>query len=302
MAMAVTAMAGLIARPDALRELRAIGVIGSLMLVGFAVRTSREHASLRERDGGRPFFDPEVVAKAGAAKGLLFVDGDHAFNLAYDPAVKDPGAGLVVRRARGDERDRLVWEKLGKPPAFHFRMDPWSKPPVGPLVESWSPPPDNGGQWRFEGEAEWPPLEQSGGYAVPTWLAQGSCVSGGLALGLTRTGQGEVCVIVEIPWPDRGDWEVRVRMITAERPHVRAWLEPDRESAEEGRLPPVNMRRLDEPTPLETARTPDGRRCLELTPIRVRTKARSGLLNVCSDDSWAGLDAVVLRRPTPIQD
>lgn len=302
MAIAIASIAGLGTRPDSRRELRAIGVVVSLMLLGFAVRTSREHASLRERDGGRPFFDPQVVARAGATSGLLFVDGDHAFNLAYDPAVNDPAGGLVVRRARGDERDRLAWEKLGKPPAFRFRMDPWSKPPVEPHVEPWSPPAGEPGLWRFEGEAEWPPLEQSGGYAVPTWLAQGSCVSGGLALGLTRTDKGPVCVVVEIPWPDRGEWEVRVHMITGERPHVHAWLDPERESGDEGRLPPVDPWQLDESKPLQTPRTPDGRRCLELSPIRVRAKAKSGLLNVCSDDPWAGLDAVVLGRPTPNHD
>lgn len=285
-AIAVASIARLSEGARALGELRALAVLAALMALGFAVRTSREHASLRERDGGRPLFEPRVVAAAGVSSGLLLVDGDHAFNLAHDPAARDASRALVVARARGDDRDRLLWERLGRPRAYRYRMDPWAAPPVPASLQPWSPP-HAAAVWRFEGEAEWPPLAQSGGYAAPAWLAPGGCVSSGIALGMIRSGDEPMCVTVEVPWPGPGEWEVSVRMVTGERASVRARLQGEARWVES---------RGDEPAP---ERAPDGRRCVRMPSIRAQGTGQSGRLTVCSEEAWSALDAVEVRRSTP---
>src|SRR5258706_4911306 len=71
---------------------------------GFAVHAVFGHVALAERDGGRPMFEQDVLRRASFTHGLLFVETDHAFNLAYDPdAARDPGPGrIVVARLKND--------------------------------------------------------------------------------------------------------------------------------------------------------------------------------------------------------
>ncbi len=132
-------------------SLRAGFVIAALMVLGFSTRSIREHRLLRDRDGGLPAFLPELAPK----EGLLFVDSDAAFALAYQ---MEPSK-LHVARFRGDAHDRVLYERLGKPPTFHYEFA--EAPKVTPFV----PKESN----RFESEVDWPPLSQSGGYAIPFW-------------------------------------------------------------------------------------------------------------------------------------
>ena len=124
-------------------------------LLGFACHGSFSHRDLADREGGRPMFEPELVALRDEPGGvLLFVDTDHAFNLGYDPALGrrlasgaaasiDPddddfaAAGsasprlapgeLLVARTTSPDRDRLLWERLGRPAAYAYRFR-WHHP------------------------------------------------------------------------------------------------------------------------------------------------------------------------------
>ncbi len=156
----------------------------ALALVGFAVRSGFDHASLRDRDGGRPLFEPAVVARAGVTRGLLFVDTDHGFDLAFDPG----GAGdLDVARFHGDALDRFAWAARGRPPAFRYRF---LAPPDGGLaqafVEPLAFPPLRAGEPRvIEGASLWPALAQSRGWAIPEWVAS-TCAATGHWLAIRR--------------------------------------------------------------------------------------------------------------------
>ncbi|HEY2518170.1 MAG TPA: hypothetical protein VGI39_45180, partial [Polyangiaceae bacterium] len=155
---------------------------------GFAVHGAYAHEQLAARDGGRPMFDSEDLPRAGQAA-LVFLDTDHGFDLAHDPdaaAHAEPGGpggrGVVVARRRGDDHDRLLYERLGSPATWHYRFElplPSAPATVADLVPSaattprvgtldrWTPlPASHSGlveTWRFEAENEWPPLAQTGG-------------------------------------------------------------------------------------------------------------------------------------------
>jgi hypothetical protein len=273
---------------------RSLCAIASIMLAGFALRASHQHALLRDRDGGRPLYDPTLVAASVPDTGLLFVGGDHAFNLAYDPSVQAPAQGRWVARARGDDRDRLLWERLGRPAAWRFRMDPWSKPPTEAQIARWEPNVDDPGAWRFEAEAEWPPLGQRGGYVVPTWLSPDSCVSSGVALALVRTGQEPACVTLEVPWPAKQAWDVRATLVADETASVQAWIDSG-----DGRRDWVLPDRIDARQWPDSSRSPDGRWCLGLPPLRVNAGEKSGRMTVCSRQSWLAVDVIRLTVPTP---
>jgi hypothetical protein len=142
----------------------------ALALAGFAFRAGFDHAQLRDRDGGRPLFEPAELARAGVTRGLVFVDSDHGFDLAYDPA---PPGDLAFARLRYDALDRLTWEAHGRPPAFRYRF---VVPPAGGLasvsVEPMVfPPPAAPASLLIEGESLWPPLDQLGGWATADFAA-----------------------------------------------------------------------------------------------------------------------------------
>jgi hypothetical protein len=150
----------------------------TLSLLGFGVRASAEHRLLRDRDGGRPFFEPAVLTKARVDRGLMFVGSDHGFNLAYDPQASDAHTHLVVSREYGDDRDRMVWEELGRPAAYRYVFDGRETP--SPVLAPWSAGPVPH-PYRYEAEAEWPPLAQEGGWFEPVF-ATGTCAWGGRLL------------------------------------------------------------------------------------------------------------------------
>ncbi len=196
-------------------------------LLGFACHGSYSHRALSEREGGRPMFEPEVVSQAlqaptlpGERRGaLLFVDTDHAFNLGYDPALGRrlasgeapftataarrgglPGrrlapGELLVARTTSPDRDRLLWERLGRPPAYAHRLLqrehepqiellPWSVSFVeapGALPASDGAVDRAPGRLRFEAEHDWPPLTVREGWSQPSFPVA-PCASGARAL------------------------------------------------------------------------------------------------------------------------
>jgi hypothetical protein len=141
----------------------------ALALAGFAFRAGFDHAQLREREGGRPFFEPAALARAGVTRGLVFLDTDHGFALAFDPA---PSSGLAFARYRGDDLDRMAWEAFGRPPAFRYRfhVPPSGVAEVGVEPLTLTPIADDV-PLNVEGESLWPPVAQERGWAFPAWAA-----------------------------------------------------------------------------------------------------------------------------------
>lgn len=160
----------------------------ALALVGFAVRAGFQHAQLRDRDGGSPMFEPRLLAASGVDHGLVFVDTDHGFNLAFDPAASARKAssahGIAIARFHGDDLDRLLWAARGQPPAFRYRYDfqPDNAPALVSL-EALSFQPPGLEPLAIEGESLWPPREQRDGWAFAE-QASGTCASAGRWLAL----------------------------------------------------------------------------------------------------------------------
>lgn len=152
-----------------------------LSLVGFALHGSFEHAKLRDRDGGRPMFEPEVLARAQMGSGVVFVDTDHGFLLGHDPNARDAHHGIVVLRQHGDAHDRLAWEHLGRPDPFRYHFDP-TRPNAQATVERIAPEQLSALR-RFEAEAEWPAMSVAQGWVRPVFPPN-DCTSArrGLAL------------------------------------------------------------------------------------------------------------------------
>jgi hypothetical protein len=150
-------------------------------LLGFAVHGAFEHHALRERDGGRPMFEPRVLKSHGVSRGLVFVDTDHGFALGHDPAARDPKREIVVVRRHADAHDRVLWERLGRPDAYHYVFDPGQSrftPQVWPVETRTLQTAQS-----FEAEAEWPPWSVSRGWVMPVYPPN-DCTSArrGLAL------------------------------------------------------------------------------------------------------------------------
>jgi hypothetical protein len=147
-------------------------------LTGFALHTAYDHERLASREGGRPMFEPSALQKAGVDRGLVFVDTDHGFALGHDPRVRDARDGVVVARRRHDANDVILWERLGRPPAFAYELS---------LAENAPPPalvafvPQVTPRLRFEAEAQWPPLFVEGGSVQPIFPP---CASAQRALAL----------------------------------------------------------------------------------------------------------------------
>lgn len=171
-------------RPRTLRRL-ASALVG-LGLLGFATYLASDHAQLRDREGGRPMFEPSLAPPPGH---LLFLDTDHGFALAraHRP--------LVVRR-HGDAHDRLVWEHHGRPPAWRY-VFPFEGPPAEPHLVPLAFALDDP-LFILEGEATWPPHEQRAGWAWPTHVPFG-CASGGRVLAVHPAGSVPAEVIVTLP-------------------------------------------------------------------------------------------------------
>jgi len=144
-------------------------------VAGFALHGRHAHEELRDREAGRPLFEPAVVASAGVTHGLLFVDTDHGFNLGHDPSATGAATALLVARAHDDAHDRQLYERLGRPPTYRYLYDfhRGAPPHVVPYVPAATSP--------LEAEAEWPVLGLQGS-AYPR---AAPCASGGKALRLT---------------------------------------------------------------------------------------------------------------------
>ena len=163
---------------------------------------------LRDREGGRPYFEPQVLADAKVDRGLLFVGTDHAFNLAYDPGAKDPARALVVAREFGDDRDRLVWERLGRPAAHRYLFDGLDE--SKPAVVVWTPgPPPH--PYRFEAEAEWPPIRQEGGSFEPVF-AHGTCAWGARLLAVNSGTERPFDGAISFPVPAKGTFRIALHI------------------------------------------------------------------------------------------
>lgn len=151
-----------------------------LLLGGFAFVTNQDHRALADREQGRPYFEPAVLVAAGVERGLVFVDTDHGFNLAHDPGVRAAAAGVVVARWRGDANDRLLWEQLGRPPAFAYAGPATGAAPrLVPRTISAS------AALRYEAESYWPLAELREGWAYPDFVP---CASRGAGVRLRATG------------------------------------------------------------------------------------------------------------------
>jgi hypothetical protein len=188
----------------------------ALSAIGFAVHASHDHVALRDRDGGRPMFEPDVLANASLKTGLVFVETDHGFNLGYDPSARTTD-GIVVARLRGDDRDRMVYEALGRPPTYQYKFD-LAETAKEPTVTPWTPPESSGSR-RLEAEAEWPALTQAGGFAAPGWSDK--CASGKRALVITPEPGKRAHVTLELPIPSKGRYTVELRTADGVRiPHT----------------------------------------------------------------------------------
>jgi hypothetical protein len=167
-----------------------------LALAAFALRAGHDHAQLRDRDGGAPLFTESALAAHGIASGLLFVESDAAYDLAFDPASRS-ASGLEVVRWKGDALDTLAWQSRGSPPAFLARFEaPLGAGPGRTVVEPIVPREAS----VVRGGSLWPPIAQEGGaYALPVHVGP-PCPSG-RALRLLRGegASGQVRVLLPAP-------------------------------------------------------------------------------------------------------
>lgn len=201
------------------RYTRAAFTLLAVSLAGFAVHASFGHLQLANRDGGRPMFEPDLVARANVTNGLVFIDTDHGFNLGHDPEASVK-TGVVVARLRNDDRDRLLFDHLDRPPTYLYKFDipaaPSGTTPLAqPVLVPWAPAALTD-TLRFEAEAEWPPLAQTGGFAVPVFTD--ACASGSRALLLTPSpASGQASATIAVAVPESGRYSVQVRIVQGAR-------------------------------------------------------------------------------------
>jgi hypothetical protein len=208
---------------SAARYLRGAFAVLALALVGFAVHAAFEHVKLADRDGGRPMFEPDLLARSNVTAGLVFIDTDHGFALAHDPEARIKN-GVVVARLRNDDHDRLLFDALDHPPTFLYKFE--IPPPVAPLLPGGPPPPPAQAvpvvvPWappasaellRFESEADWPVLAQSGGVAMPVFADSCASASRGLML-LPTPLAGRASATLTVPVPQAGRYSIAVRIV-----------------------------------------------------------------------------------------
>ena len=174
-----------------IRRRYTMAVALGLPVAGWMLHGASEHRLLTEREGGYPMF-------AGGKEGLVFVDTDHAFNLAYDPA----RPGWVARR-KGDGLDRLVWEERGRPAAYEHRYR-WTEAPNSGRV-TWLPiefdkAPTASLPLRIEGESLWPPRMQQGGWAWPSHTSRAGVSAGHWLVLSATTAVASVRVALPARW------------------------------------------------------------------------------------------------------
>ncbi|HEY8076824.1 MAG TPA: hypothetical protein VIF62_22010 [Labilithrix sp.] len=277
----VLAVARFASVPD--RLARGATMLVAIAVAGFGVHAAFDHVLLRDRDGGRPMFEPDVLARQGVNGALVFVDTDHAFGLAYDPGIPRPHAGVMVARLHNDDRDRILFDHLDRPPTFQYHFDLGSPghPPGEPSLVPWSPPV-SGETLRFEAEAEWPPLAQRGGFAE---AVQGSpCASQNRVLAFVpwpTSGDGEVTI--EIPVPETGRWSVSLRVQRgATIPGLDAVPNAKRAEAHVG--------------PATFSWIPAGSGCVDVESKDLELTAPAARLTLAAHGGAVALDKISLRR------
>jgi hypothetical protein len=182
-------------------------------LAGFALHGAFEHAQLRDRDGGRPMFEPDVLDAHGVKRGLVFVDTDHGFLLGHEPATTNVKQGRVIVRRHGDAHDRLIWERLGRPNAYYYRFDPSIRESCSELT-SLSPGHLATLSW-YEAEAEWPPLQVAQGWVLPVFPPN-DCTSSLRGLSLEPV-DGKATATLALPVEKSGKYRLRIGWV-ARRP------------------------------------------------------------------------------------
>jgi hypothetical protein len=143
-------------------------------MIGFACHAAYDHRQLRDRDGGAAFYP--AAARAIAGPHLLLVDNDAAFNLSLGAR-----ADASVGRLRGDDHDRLLWERLSRPAVFALRRGR-----VDRLPEY-----NSSDRYTFFGSSFWPARSLTDAAAIPAFSA-GTCGLHGPGLRLLTNGVGEV--------------------------------------------------------------------------------------------------------------
>jgi hypothetical protein len=170
-------------------------------LAGYALHGAFGHQALAAREGGRPMFEPDRIARV--ERGLVLVDSDHGFNLGFNPLARN----VVIARHRGDAYDRVLVEALGRPPTYHYRFDffePEARPRVERLDVAGTSAP-----LRYEAESAWPPLSVSGGWVEPKHLAA-SCASRGRGLDVNPTPGDAAELEFEVHAPGPGAYDLVV--------------------------------------------------------------------------------------------
>lgn len=159
-----------VAAPRALAA-RAAAWSSGVALVGFSFFAHADHEHLRDREGGRPMFEPSVLRDAGVTGGLVFVDTDHGFSLGHDPFARAAHGTVEVARYRGDAIDAFLWEARGRPPAWIYRYGVADgRVRIDPYVPTEQP--------GVEAESMWPAVEQNFAAALPGHAPE-PCASAG---------------------------------------------------------------------------------------------------------------------------
>ena len=166
----------------------------AVALAGFAVHGSHAHVAVASGGLGRPRFEPDVLREANVTHGLVFFDDEDGFELAHDPGV-GASHGVEAARLRGDDHDRLLYDVLGHPPVHRYIVTA-----TGASVVSWAPLNAGSEIWRFETEADWPAVAQSGGWAEAVAPGHG-CASEGRVVRVSPSGNAEASVTLALPIP-----------------------------------------------------------------------------------------------------
>lgn len=259
---------------------RWLHIVIGVACVGFAVHGAFEHVKLRDRDGGQPAFEPDVVTARDVKKALVFVDNDSGFNLAYDPGVTSAKEGIVYARIRDDDRDRMLFESLDRPESYKYVRADGIR---GPVLVPWSPPLYDR-TYRFEAEPEWPVLAQTGGFAVPGW-SQG-CASGKRALVLTPSDtQTRATADFELPVPSEGTYEVGVKVANTSIPFAKTT----------GAATPASQGTLSINEAATFIWAPP-RTCSDLPTQTVKLSPPSARLRLTAEGGAFSVDAITLRN------
>lgn len=192
----------------------------SLALLGFALRGAYAHRDLADRDGGAPMFRPELLDREHVDRGLVLVNTDHGFNLAFDPAHRDAQRGRVVARERGDARDRLLWESLGQPATYRYRFQPWSASPGPTLSPYFMTPRTPTEALTFEAEYEWPLRAITEGSAYPQNTPR-ACASNARVLMLVPASAGPLRIEMELVVPASPRYELLLGWVRSSSDAVR---------------------------------------------------------------------------------